>query len=563
MNITFYSFNKKPNSTATPSGVALTNSIQLECKLLDNTSVMNPTLLLESNDSTGVEFTPYNYNYAYISTFGRYYFIDRVDTEINLWIFYLSVDALASYRTTIRNSIQYVVRSSSVSDDNIVDTMYITKPMDLQTRNAVSEYDTGYVVRTNGIHSTQPVTGEVFYFNYENRLPQNGVCFGIIGGNGVGANYYVCTEDNFINFITQVFAFIPSDMGSFSDGLKKTLLDLEQYIVSVVRLPVMPDSTNLGVSQTSVRLGSHDIPCTCYSIIPGYHYEEYSLVNGITLPTHPNIQTHAYYGLPPFTKYTLDFLPIGSIPIDNAKMYGYNKLQIKWRVDFISGLAWFQVGYEPYYGSFITLYNDIAQVGIPIPLSQLKVDNQTGFGLALANYASDALKNFGVGGMPGFLGSGAIHEAVSNSGRNFGQSVKDLWNAAQRVFSGDTRKMVPASETQGAGKIGNFLDLNTNVLDQIINYAGELFGDVVTKGSTGTYLNIVAGVPVVRAFFMDQAENDNARFGSPLYQKKRLSTLTGFCVCKNATMDFASTDHPYPEEVRGIINMLNTGIYLE
>ena len=94
-----------------------------------------------------------------------------------------------------------------------------------------------------------------------------------------------------------------------------------------------------------------------------------------------------------FTKYVLDFLPLGSVPLDTAKMYGYNKLQIKWRIDFVSGLAWFQVGYEPYYNRFITLFTDIAQVGIPIPLSQLKVDNKTGIGLAFANFVSDVIKN--------------------------------------------------------------------------------------------------------------------------------------------------------------------------
>lgn len=562
MNVLLYPFNKKPNSTALPDSYAVLNSRQLSCRLLDNTSVMNPVIIIEATDGIR-DIVPYNYTYARIADFGRYYFIDRVETENNLWIIYMSVDVLASYKSAITSSSQYVVRSSSASDDDIVDTMYITKPMALSDRTAISEYNTGNVVRRLAIHGAEPATGQIWYFNYGNQIPINGVCFGIIGSNGVGANYYVCTEDAFIDFITEVFAFIPTDMGSFADGLKKTLLDLEQYIVSVVRLPVMPHSSNLGTAKTSVRLGSHDIPCVCYSIVPGYHYEEYSLVNELTLPQHPNISTHAYYGLPPFTKYTLDFLPIGSMPLDTAKMYGYDKIQIKWRIDFVSGLAWFQVGYEPYYGQFITLYNDIAQVGIPIPLSQLKVDNLTGFGLALANYASDAMKNFGVGGASGFLGSGAIHEAVSNSGRNFGQSVKDLWNATQRFFSGDTRKLIPASEKQGAGKIGNFLDLNTNVLDQVINYAGELFGDVVTKGSTGTYLNIVAGVPVVRAFFTDQAENDNARFGSPLYQIKTLSTLSGFCVCKNATITFTNTQHPYPEETRGIINMLNTGIYLE
>lgn len=551
MNITFYQFNKRPNSTGLPHNTD--SPVVLQCKLLDGTDILNPVIVLDNSIATS---SAYQFNYAYIQDFNRYYFVERIESEKFMWIMYLSVDVLATYRTSIRSSSQYVVRSASAKDDNILDTMYITKPMDLQTRNAVVEYATGNVARTLGIHSESPSTGQVFYFNYDNRVPINGVCFGIIGSNGVGANYYVCTEDNFIDFVTRVFALVPSDMGTLADGLKKTLLDLEQYIVSVVRLPVMPDSSNLGGARTSVKLGSHDVACTCYAIDPGYHYEEYSLVNELELPQHPKISTHAYYGLPPFTKYTLDFLPLGSIPLDTAKMYGYNKLQIKWRVDFVSGLAWFQVGYEPYYNRFITLFTDVAQVGIPIPLSQLKVDTMTGFGLAMANWANDVAKNIG--------NSNPVTQGVNQVARTWGQGLKDAKNAIGRWLSGDTRTRVPASEAgTRSGEIGNFLNLNTNVIDQIIDYAGELFGDVVTKGSTGTYLNIVAGRPTVRAFFIDQAENDNTRFGSPLYQIKRLSDLSGFCVCKNATIQFGTNLHPLPTEVSGIINMLNNGVYLE
>ena len=131
-----------------------------------------------------------------------------------------------------------------------------------------------------------------------------------------------------------------------------------------------------------------------------------------------------------------------------------------------------------------------------------------------------------------------------------------------RVWRATERKTDP-SQTPLNKAVGNVFNSNTNVLDQIVDYAGNLLGDVVTKGSTGTYLNIVAGRPQVRAFFIGQAENDNDRFGSPLYQIKQLSTLTGFCVCKNATMTFVSTDFPLSEEVEGIISMLNSGVYLE
>ena len=564
MEIKLYSgFQKRPNSTKLiPANYPPLTTATLECKLLDGTSIISPVITIEY---TAVRPVITSFTYAYISMFNRYYFITNITSVNNLWVISLAVDVLASYRASIIASSQYVLRSSSAYDDNIVDTMYISKPITTTSRVASNDIGTGYVLRhiTSG---GEPAVGQVFYFNYEGRVPVAGVCFGIVGKSGVGANYYVCSEDNFIDFMSNVFTVIPSDMGNLADGLKKLLADLNQYIVSVVRLPVVPHTSNLGQAHTTVWLGSYEIPCSCYSVEPGFHFEEYEFVNDITLPSHPNISTHSYYAMPPYSSYVLDFLPLGSIPLDASKLYGNNSINVKWRVDYVSGLAWFKVGYYVNNTTtFHTLTTDICQVGIPIPLSQLKVDNLTGFGLSVANVLSDAFKSYANSGRTGGL---ANLKTLSNSARNIGQSFKDLGGAISRWWSGDNRKLIPASENgnlvgQGDSFIGNFVDLNRNVLDQVVDYAASILGDVVTKGSTGTYLNIVAGLPTVRAFFIGQAENDNARNGRPLHQIRTLNTLSGFCVCQNATIDFLSTDNPLPFEINGIINMLNSGIFIE
>lgn len=544
MEITFFMYNKKPNSTAQPTATTL-NSATFDCNLLDATSVINPVVVIERDDLT----RPFvwDFTYAYIRAFGRYYFVVNIVSEKNLWVFHLSVDVLATYRTDIRNSSQYVLRSASESDENIVDKLYITKPYTTAGRSAVSSYDSGYVMRHIGTIS-EPMDGQVFYFNYDGRVASYAVCFGIVGSNGVGANYYVATEDDFITFMTNVFALVPSDMGSLSDGLKKTLLDLNQYIISVVRLPVMPHTNNLGVHKTSVKLGSYTINCDCYSVTPGLNYEEYWLVNDLPLPQHPKVSTHAYFKMPPFTSYSLDFLPLGSIPLDAAKLYGVSSINVLWRIDYISGMAWFKIGY--FSGiNFITLATDIAQVGIPIPLSQLKVDNNAAIGLSVANVISDAFTKI------------AEKSSILNSPEP-NPTVNRTTTGGVRVWRAEERKSLPSSVNPINNAIGNFFDPNTNILDQIIDYAGSILGDVVTKGSTGTYLNIVGGVPEVRGFFIDQAENDNVHNGSPLYKVKTLSTLSGFCICQNAMVNFSSKI-PLSAEAQGIINMLNRGIYLE
>ena len=557
LTIELYQCNKKPNSTAVPTNNPGDPFHIVSGVLLDGTSITNPVVTIEQNSTYDIR----DYNYAKISVFNRYYFITNITTDKNLWILTMAVDVLATYKDDIRSSSQYVLRSASESDDNIVDKMYLTKPYsdNAGQRTGVTFYNSGYVER-----DLSNSTGQVFYFNYDGRMPINSVCFGIVGKNGVGVDYFVATEDKFIAFMTNVFALIPSDMGTMADGLKKLLLDLSQYIVSVIRLPVMPHTDNLGTHQTSVNLGSYTVTCDCYSVNPNLHCETYRLLNDLTLPQHPRISTHAYYAMPPFSSYVLDCLPLGSVPLDAAKLYGRTGINVEWTIDYVSGLAYYKVGYiSGSYGyKVLPIFTDIVQVGIPIPLSQLKVDNLTGFGLSMVSgitngtafdsketdVNANSFKSYDVGknkisfpwsDIGGVLGR-AIRADVTGTSMNDISNMKSLDHA-----------------------IGNFIGINKDMVNKALDYTASLLGDVYTKGSTGSYLNILCGRPSVRAFFVDQADNDNTRYGSPLYAVRTLSTLSGFCLCQNATIEVATTKHPLPVEIDGIINMLNSGIYLE
>ena len=70
MNVTFYTFAKRENSTAQP-GAGITSKTY-DCKLKENTSIINPTI--EIVKEAAQNYTDLlSYNYAYISDFGRYY----------------------------------------------------------------------------------------------------------------------------------------------------------------------------------------------------------------------------------------------------------------------------------------------------------------------------------------------------------------------------------------------------------------------------------------------------------------------------------------------------------
>ena len=76
----------------------LTDEKQLSGELRNQTSVLNPTIRIESADNIST------YNYAYISEFGRYYYItDIVSVRTNCWVVSLRCDVLMSYKDEIQS----------------------------------------------------------------------------------------------------------------------------------------------------------------------------------------------------------------------------------------------------------------------------------------------------------------------------------------------------------------------------------------------------------------------------------------------------------------------------
>ena len=76
----------------------LTDEKQLSGELRNQTSVLNPTIRIESADNISC------YNYCYISEFGRYYYItDIVSVRTNCWVVSLRCDVLMSYKDEIQS----------------------------------------------------------------------------------------------------------------------------------------------------------------------------------------------------------------------------------------------------------------------------------------------------------------------------------------------------------------------------------------------------------------------------------------------------------------------------
>lgn len=104
MNITLYVNSSEKNKI----GKTLTTVGTLEGSIKGESSIINPTILIEYNEPTA-------FNYVYIDVFGRYYFVnDVVVVRNNLLRVSLTVDVLESFAAAILA--QYVIIDKNTTD---------------------------------------------------------------------------------------------------------------------------------------------------------------------------------------------------------------------------------------------------------------------------------------------------------------------------------------------------------------------------------------------------------------------------------------------------------------
>lgn len=508
--IRLYKFNKKPNSTAVPAVAGTSYS----CSMKTVSSLLSPVIDIADTKQTGA--IPL-FNYAYIADFDRYYFIDDVSWSQGIWSLSMHVDVLASFKEDIENSRQYVIRSASRSNPYIPDTVYQTY-IDTSGSYAV-EALANSVQRYN---STTRNWENVSYFS--RSVSSGAVCVGIVSGAANGVTHYIMPVSTFKELLQKAFAVVPSDMTDVSSGLANAIFDPVQYITYCRWFPVLPLSANLGTMVHTVNIGGYPITFTavdsfCYQMT-GLGVEKYRF--NIDLPLHPDAVTYPYTRLSPFSEYSLNFQPFGNIPLDTTKMMDASRLTVQWSVDFCTGQCILEILSNASHKGLI--YTETADYGVPMPISALVVDWKAGLAMSGLTW----LKTTDVG-----------------------QQKTVYTDYSQTSYSSTGKAMHPAVTID-----------NTKIIDQMMDVVGASMGNVVTKGSSGSFLSYNAGVPYIYLWYVKQADHDNARYGAPLCKEVRLDSLSGFCICSNATVSFASKN-PLSDEYAAICTYLNSGIYLE
>lgn len=111
MQATFYTYSKRKNSTAQPTG-----GDDIEISLKEPCSVLSPILELQTIPD------PSGWNYCYLMDFGRYYYVGDWTYYRGTWSATCEVDPLASWRAQIKSQTLFVLYSATEYNLQVLDT---------------------------------------------------------------------------------------------------------------------------------------------------------------------------------------------------------------------------------------------------------------------------------------------------------------------------------------------------------------------------------------------------------------------------------------------------------
>lgn len=331
--VTFYSFAKRVNSTKQPTGGS-----DYDCIIKSPCSTVNPSIQLD----LGKTMSPAAWNYCYIPSFGRLYWIKDWVFENGLWTALCKSDPMGSFKTSIGSYSAYVLRSASQSDGDIQDLYY---PMlaDMTETGVSSSQDPGWVTNWSSGQFVVGIMGK-------NAGPNGGaVTYYAMSSSGMQAiTDYLLDDANYSN-ITEI-----------TPDLLKCIFNPLQYIVSCMWFPF----TVAILGSISLEVGWWTISGVNAAKISN-SVETQNL--SFTLPTHPQAATRgSYLNLPPFSRYIVYAGPWGVIPIDPANIVGKNAVTFIMKVDVYTGTGRLSMA-----GGDLTYVEDhVAQIGVPIAVGQ-------------------------------------------------------------------------------------------------------------------------------------------------------------------------------------------------
>ena len=494
-NVKLTNFTKRDNSTGRPPSPSGYDTFTGYSR--DPLSVMTPVIGFEMSNGAPT------YNYAYSDDLnGRYYWIDDWTFSDGLWYASMHTDVLATYRSAIGSSYEYILRSSNSYDGYIPDMLYPMKHAPVSS--------TQTIVDSNG-NTPWPINSD----------PTAGGWYvvGIINGDSsaIGGVSYYCFQNtafrSFMSTLLNTVNWTQMDFtsGEISEELYKSLFNPMQYLVSCMWTPITPPMSS---QIASISFGWWTVTgLVCYQLTDTYSFVACSV------PVSHHTQTASrgqYLDAAPFTRITATNGPFGTTVLDPSMYIGADKIEVYYRFDFISGRAMCR-----YAASRDAATDDpkIDQIvwcdfAVPIQLSQVNI-NAMGAAQSLVSVAS-------------------------NVGRGLTSTISGA------ITGGVAGALAGAGGTAGS------------VASGILSAADCMLPQVQSTGFNGGF-SAFEMVPEIQTLHWDPVAGDNADRGKPLCRRGQISAYPGYLLI--ADPQFSSTGTA--QEMAQVREYMATGFFYE
>lgn len=490
MKFVFYAFAKRINSTKIPG-----NGHEVEGNIFEPCEILAPVLIISPNNYN------INYNYVKIPEFERYYFIKSWEFSGGRYYATCAVDVLASHKTQIGETTQYVLRSASEFNEYVIDTKYP------QLARPVRKY----------IALSTPFK----------KFNSGNIVVGIIGGesSGTGVSYYVMTPGKFAEFRKKVMSALPADPEGetleISDTLGKMLYNPYQYVVSAMWFPY--DNVPTGASST-IYCGYFNTEISAPILdntVGGY------LINLKSIPDHPQIERGKWLNGEEHRRIIVHYPPFPDLVIPSMVGAGASNVTLSIKTDFISGQASLTADYSTAGGDPMKV-SAMGVLGVPLMLAQVT---------PTLNTPQNAI--------------------IQAAGQVISDPVGTLSDWGEKLFGWFMPENNAEKALREAGISGSIRPVNSppkqSVANPLVTY------NVSVTGTTGC--TVYSSFPhYIEVTYMLLSDEDNARIGRPLCAPRKINTLSGYFVCATGTFEFSGA--MYAENV-AISGFLTSGTYWE
>lgn len=457
MNVSLMSFSKKKNSTATPSsgGSTLSGTLREGC------SVIRPVIGFEMSRLVFA-----NWNYAYISDFYRYYYIQDWAWEGGLWWAYMEVDPMASFKAGIGVSSCYILRSASAWDDTIIDELY----------PATCKRKTIHTILENQIVEATDFSDGTYIIGVMSK-----------SGNAGAVCYYALTPSQMSTFRRSIMSD-SSYVGitEITDNLLKALFNPAQYLVSANWFPY----TISGSGSGNIDVGWWQSSASASTL------SDYIIEFDDSLEIEFDVEEENWRGYmfsSPYSTYSILIPPFGEIDLDpqivaedmtfDPELPSFGSLELTYsvKVDLISGNGYLLL--KTSHGSLLAFRE--GKMAVPVQLGQVTQD----IAGATASTISSSMTGVTAAKMAGSTGVGAavtVLGTLASATQYAMPRVKTIgMNAGIALYSFNIVAEMTYTPIVNDNVLENGRPLcRTRTISSLSGYIKTMNADVVLAGAT-------------------------------------------------------------------------------